>query len=234
MTFTRTFTKGNNGDDTGWETIVLPFYCHEVYVGDINEENRIDWFHSKSENGRKFWLYKYIGGSEGEINFGYEDSKDVTTQDWFLNRDEPYIIAVPGNKWGDYYDLSNKPITFRATHTNWASVKANSSLEKKAGFYMLKGTYCNANLTDVYVLNSRGDFFEKEESVIVNPFNAYFTGETSTTSKLNISFDAVPTAIIAVDNIQYDNVKIFDLQGRRVQNAQKGIYIQNGKKVVIK
>jgi len=234
MTFTRTFTKGNNGDDTGWETIVLPFYCHEVYVGDINEENRIDWFHSKSENGRKFWLYKYIGGSEGEINFGYEDSKDVTTQDWFLNRDEPYIIAVPGNKWGDYYDLSNKPITFRATHANWASVKANSSLEKKAGFYTLKGTYCNANLADVYVLNSRGDFFEKEESVIVNPFNAYFTGETSTTSKLNISFDAVPTAIIAVDNIQYDNVKIFDLQGRRVQNAQKGIYIQNGKKVVIK
>ncbi len=234
ITFTRTFTKGNNGDDTGWETIVLPFYCHEVYVGDVNEANRVDWFHNKTENGRKFWLYKYVGGSEGEINFGYEDSKDVSTQDWFLNRDEPYIIAVPGNKWGDYYDLSNKPITFRATHANWASVKANSSLEKKAGFYTLKGTYCNANLADVYVLNSRGDFFEKEESVIVNPFNAYFTGETSTTSKLNISFDAVPTAIIAVDNDQYDNVKIFDLQGRRVQNAQKGIYIQNGKKVVIK
>ncbi len=233
MTFTRTFTKGNNGDDTGWETIVLPFYCHEVYVGEIDEANRIDWFHSKAENGRKFWLYKYVGGFEGEIYFGYEDSKDVSTQDWFLNRDEPYIIAVPGNKWGAYYDLHNKPIIFRATHANWASVKANASLEKKAGSYTLKGTYTNSNLADVYVLNSRGDYFEKEASVMVKPFNAYFVGETSS-SKLAIGFGEVPTAIFAVENNQADNDKVYDLQGRRVQNVQKGLYIKSGKKYVVK
>lgn len=42
--------------------------------------------------------------------------------------------------------------------------------------------------------------------------------------------DGVNTVIITDAN----NSRVFDLSGRQVKNAQKGIYIQNGKKVVIK
>jgi uncharacterized GH25 family protein len=46
---------------------------------------------------------------------------------------------------------------------------------------------------------------------------------------------AVPTGIsqltVANQNAQEE---IYDLQGRRVQNATKGLYIRNGKKVVVK
>ena len=44
-----------------------------------------------------------------------------------------------------------------------------------------------------------------------------------------------PTGISNIDNNQVSNAAVFDLSGRRVQNnAQKGVFIQNGKKVVIK
>ena len=44
------------------------------------------------------------------------------------------------------------------------------------------------------------------------------------------------TGIKAIDNGQLtiDNDRYYDLQGRKVNAAQKGVYIMNGKKVIIK
>lgn len=52
ISYTRTFTQGNNGDNKGWQTIVLPFDAQVTEGG-----KALDWFHSKSDSGRKFWLY---------------------------------------------------------------------------------------------------------------------------------------------------------------------------------
>ena len=46
-----------------------------------------------------------------------------------------------------------------------------------------------------------------------------------------LSFDDEVTGISSVVNTQSFN-GIFDLQGRRVNNATHGLYIQNGKKVL--
>ena len=48
---------------------------------------------------------------------------------------------------------------------------------------------------------------------------------------MNIDTD---TSIDAVSTDDLKGAVVFDLQGRRVQNTEKGIYIVNGKKVVIK
>ena len=44
----------------------------------------------------------------------------------------------------------------------------------------------------------------------------------------------IPTAIEHPSPNTHHPSPIYDLQGRRVENAQKGIYIMNGRKVVIK
>lgn len=46
--------------------------------------------------------------------------------------------------------------------------------------------------------------------------------------------DSEATGIDSIDNETLTNEKWYDLQGRRVLNAQKGIYIINGKKIVVK
>ena len=49
-------------------------------------------------------------------------------------------------------------------------------------------------------------------------------------------FGDIPTAIEQVENSQLNqgNATIFNLAGQRVNKAQKGIYIVNGKKVAVK
>lgn len=58
---------------------------------------------------------------------------------------------------------------------------------------------------------------------------------TGTSAKeLGSNLGSEATAIDAAELLNEQTGDIYDLSGRKVQNAQKGIYIQNGKKVVIK
>lgn len=76
-----------------------------------------------------------------------------------------------------------------------------------------------------------------DNSVDVKPFRAYMTADTSEHSYANIvdvDWDDETTSIKDMEaEANADNV-YYDLQGRPVLNPQKGIYIVNGKKVVIK
>ena len=68
-------------------------------------------------------------------------------------------------------------------------------------------------------------------------FRAYFQlkGEAALARAFSIDFgDGETTGIMAIDNGQLtiDNDRYYDLQGRKVNAAQKGVYIMNGKKVI--
>jgi len=62
---------------------------------------------------------------------------------------------------------------------------------------------------------------------------AYLAGLGSGAKVLNLSFDDDATAIQSVEAEQNNGV-LYNLNGVRVDNAVKGVYIQNGRKVVIK
>lgn len=50
----------------------------------------------------------------------------------------------------------------------------------------------------------------------------------------NGTFSNVPTAIEGITADNRENTAIYDLTGRRVEKARKGLYIINGKKVLVK
>lgn len=56
----------------------------------------------------------------------------------------------------------------------------------------------------------------------------------SSEARLAFDFEDIETAIQAVEKGTSANVEIYDLSGRRVEKAQKGIYIINRKKVMFK
>lgn len=222
ISYTRTFTVGNNGDGKGWQTIVLPFSA-KVSVDGKDQP----WFKSDDDSGLKFWLYRYTGSIDGTVYFDYETASQMTA-------DEPYIISVPGDAWGPKYDLTDKEFTFSATN---AQVKGNVKPEKTAGFYILKGTYGMGSFADAYLLNEDGDFFELTDAGEETPFHAIIMPKDGQSGgKLGLGFEMgeLPTAINGVTVDGENNAPVFDLQGRRIENAQKGLYIRNGKKVVIK
>lgn len=89
-----------------------------------------------------------------------------------------------------------------------------------------------------YILNKKGDNvgFYKANSQKVGAGKAYLHVPASVPVREFIGFDDETDGIRQIENGQsaIDNAEIYNLSGQRVNKAQKGIYIVNGKKVVIK
>lgn len=52
--------------------------------------------------------------------------------------------------------------------------------------------------------------------------------------ELQIAYDDETTAIVSIEQGEVKDVKFYDLQGRRVEKPAKGVFIVNGKKVLMK
>lgn len=77
----------------------------------------------------------------------------------------------------------------------------------------------------------------KGNGVQISPYRAYFTGVTAATPAraFFIDDDEVTTKICAISTDGELSVgAVYNLRGQRVQNPMKGLYIVNGKKVIIK
>ena len=224
-TYTRTFATGSDGTN-GWTTIVLPFDVATVKAaGKV-----VDWFRSVSDKDKNFWLANFVSEDDGTISFGYTDKWQAYM---------PYLIAVPGDKWGDAYNLTGKPMTFEATDAHIA-VKQLAAVSGIT--YSLTGTLVGANVTDGYVLNADGSAFEKTTAAMP-PFRAYVKTlqlipgvSVPSLAVLNFSVGQdEPTGIGVVSREpSEDGGEVYNLAGQRVAAPAKGLYIINGKKVLVK
>ncbi|MBQ0049092.1 MAG: discoidin domain-containing protein [Bacteroidales bacterium] len=74
--------------------------------------------------------------------------------------------------------------------------------------------------------------FYKYAGTNLNGFRAYIDGALYNNVKgLALDFD-METIIRGIEEAQQQSAEMYDLSGRRIQKAQKGIYIVNGKKVI--
>ena len=85
--------------------------------------------------------------------------------------------------------------------------------------------------------SGKAGFYKLGEGTTSNGFKAYLEDTAAASGEAKEGFELVfggeVTGIDAIENAA-DNGAVFNLQGQRVNKAQKGIYIQNGKKVVLK
>ena len=88
------------------------------------------------------------------------------------------------------------------------------------------------------VLNAQGTTFLKAEKDATSRANdGYFTNLGEFTGNGDYSVNIDPDLVTGINSAVLNVVKsgkIYDLQGREVQKAQKGLYIINGKKVLVK
>jgi hypothetical protein len=121
--------------------------------------------------------------------------------------------------------------------TGSGTVKA-TPVDNGAGVVM-KGTYNNIAAVDHddYVL-SNSNLYKVNSTVTLKPFRAYFTETAGGSVKANVislNFDDTETGLINLnDNDTHHDNKVYDLSGRQVAQPRRGLYIINGKKVVIK
>lgn len=97
------------------------------------------------------------------------------------------------------------------------------------------GVYAPQSAKDMYGIDDKGLIHKGGAGATIAAFHAYlnFTGSAAPAA---VAFnDSTPTAINGVAADKTDNTAVYDLSGRRVYGKlQKGLYIVNGKKVVVK
>lgn len=136
---------------------------------------------------------------------------------------------------------ANKPVlvTKAGEYTASAVSVAETSASQINTNGNLTGVYQNTEApVGSYVLQKHDDrvafYLVNNTKPMVKPFRAYIKPQSTNAKQfIKVVFDGEATGI---KEITPENTKaeIFDLSGRRVAKAQKGVYIINGKKVIKK
>lgn len=120
------------------------------------------------------------------------------------------------------------------------AVEAAAAQNAVASEVSLIGVYAETNITNAeknYVLSQNKIYSVGEAGAIIPVYRAYLqveqpAGEGART--LTFVVDGETTAIEGVAAEGQQNGAVYNLNGQRVEKAGKGLYIQNGKKVVLK
>jgi len=157
--YSRRFTLGADGEK-GWSTIVLPFGVDEV-LEEVSGDT-LDWFRFRGDTGKRFWLREYAGVTDdGHTVF-------VNAEKWSAN--VPYIIAVPGSRWGKW-SLVGKPLLFVG---HKVGVRSTTQPVSRSATREFVGVTGKTHLSDGYSLNPQGSDFERYENTDIDAGNAFF------------------------------------------------------------
>ena len=207
ITVNRTLHKGY------WNTICLPVNVSNATLTEVF--------------GSGFKLARFSSYENGEMKF--ENISDA-------ENNIPYLLYVPGTqgetitsftiKEGSLNrndgNLSQEPVSGYKFVGNLAGQKTLHSMintETEDALY-IQGEKIKL-ASDKTKINSMAAFFIIPKATAAREFTFTVDGETT-----GIKY------VVAGDKVENDNNKIFDLQGRQVENVQRGIYVVNGKKYV--
>ncbi len=204
ITLKRTFSAGN------WNTIALPF--------DL---------------------------SDAETRAAFGDGVEVATYSETYTDDGFYDSKVTFNKADDASITANTPVllmtsTDKTTFTfNGKTIKAGEAKVEGGANFDFVGTYAASTTI------AEGDYFIRDNQLwqskgetTIKGTRAYFKAKTEGDQVRIADFrigESESTGIVSINNgVKSIDNAMFDLQGRKVVNVKKGLYIKNSKKVVVR
>ena len=222
--FNYDFTVAADGTN-GWNTLVLPFNVTSVTADDA----AIDWFHSSTDKSKNFWVKSFASDESTQVYFDFVEEMKANT---------PYIVAFPGNKWGGKWDMSNKAIKFIGENVEVSNSGTVSSTT--GSYYRFVGSTVQDNTANIYSLNEDGNLFVLNSSKGSAPFRAFFKPGIFDVSVTSLSMGSVTGGTTSIDDLpstfDHESGDWYSIDGRRLNGmpTQKGVYIKNGKKTIIK
>ena len=189
-----------------WNTIVLPFAVSDLSVF-----------------GEGAKAYQFNGFADNAIQFSVVES---------LYAQEPYVL---------YATAAMSSIVFKNV-TDFRTSTEPTDINKVYNDATFQGTYAPVtagSMSDVNwygVVPTSGKIQKAGSDASLKGFRAYFVlPESTNANNIIVRYGSdLATSIEAASMLNELNGEIYDLQGRKVNKAQKGLYIQNGKKYVVK
>ena len=177
------------------------------------------------------WTLKKLTGSSfnsstGELTLSFGDASSIEAG-------KPYLVKVTANVVNPTFEgvtIANVTTTTETTYADFVPV--------------MNPTPLTANDKTVLFVSGGNKLTYPNATSNINGFRAYFQLKGDAAASANafaMSFDDESTGITEIDDSQAHDVRfnsngIYTLDGRRTegQPTAKGIYIQNGRKVIIK
>ena len=233
ISYTRNFQQQTEiGISRGWESIALPFDVQTI----MHEKNGVLSPFGSSEGGKPFWLRQM--------------SDNGLVQAIEIHANRPYLISMPNST--DYPAEFNQPgrVTFSSLNVR-VPVTEEEAVAMADSTIVLIPTFQRMEQSDwIYALNvgetraqyPEGSVFEQGLRA-VRPFEAFtvHNNNQSNPAPRYIAINEIGNGTLGIDASLVNREEVnseewYSLDGRKLQGkpAQKGIYIQNGKKVIIK
>ena len=230
ISYTRNFTQSTTkGTSRGWESIALPF---DVQTIQHESKGVIAPFNNSASN-KHFWLRRLTdNGLQAATN---------------IEANTPYIISMPNSEeYTSDYNLNGR-VTFSAQNIDVPATTTKVLALADSSIVMVPAMQRQSRSSSVWTLNVgevRGQYFEgsvfERDYRTVRPFEAYTVHRQENGQPapryVPIQEIAGVTGIETIDREPLTVNQWYDMQGRKLEGkpARKGVYISNGKKVVVK
>ena len=229
ISYTREFKqKTQIGVSRGWETIALPFNVQTI----MHETRGLITPFGNNRSNTHFWLRRL--------------THDGLQSDSIIEANTAYLISMPNSE--EYiaeYNLAGR-VTFSAANV---TVPVTEIIMDESANYMMAPVFQRlAAQNNLYVLNvgeqrngyPEGSIFESNYRAVL-PFQAYVEHKGSNPAPPyfivgDLGGDTTGIDATLVNSERVNSEAWYTLDGRKLQGkpTQKGVYITNGKKVIIK
>ncbi len=96
------------------------------------------------------------------------------------------------------------------------------------------GTYAPIDVAAGDYFIGNGAIYKSTGATTIKAFRAYIKAKEEVAGEVKLFVDGLETAISEINGAAAENGAIYNLAGQRVNKAQKGVFIVNGKKVIVK
>lgn len=222
-----TLTYSRTLPNTEWNALYLPF---EIPLSELEADYEVAYFND---------MHSYDRNRDGEID--ELEMEIILIDEGTLHANHPYFIRATSDDAKDL-ELVLNDVTICETEN--AQLTCSSVYTK----FDLNGSYAKksaAELEGCYAISTEGVWAPLADGTALNPFRFYLEITQLAGSPVKVSSHALKSIRIRL-NGQGDTTDIqevpttttdaavYDLSGRRVVNPGKGVYIVNGKKVMMK
>ena len=230
ISYTRNFGQSTTkGTSRGWESIALPFDVQTIQ----HESKGVMAPFNNSASNKHFWLRRLTdNGLQAATN---------------IEANTPYIISMPNSEeYTSDYNLNGR-VTFSAQNIDVPATTTKVLALADSSIVMVPAMQRQSRSSSVWALNVgevRGQYFEgsvfERDYRTVRPFEAYtiHRQENGQPAPRYVPIQEIAgvTGIETIDREPLTLNQWYDMQGRKLEGkpARKGVYISNGKKVVVK
>lgn len=239
ISYTRNFRQQTEvGVSRGWETIALPFQVQTI----MHEKNGLLAPFGNTSSDKHFWLRQIAMD-------GATTGLSAATQ---ILPNTPYLISMPNSEEYPAEYNQNGRVTFSSQNVRVPNTEPSYAQTNipSVGMVMFVPTFsaqtANNHIYALNVLEQRGE--HKEGSIfeanyrVVRPFEAYtYHEDGQRPAPRYISIGDINSGTTGIEEVRWQmsdgrSDKWYTIDGRRLQQkpTQKGVYILNGRKTIVK